>query len=283
MPNTHKPNSFTMLEGEDSTALEAELLVAVDIGNSTIVVGLFDGSRLIRKLLFASQRTACYRDYSVLLGLELSKIAKLSIRHFVICSVVPQLTEEWKKLAKTDYHASVYEIAAHTALGLSFKVDDPSFIGADLIVNAFAAWKLYQRNCIIVDLGTATTLQVIDSKGSYEGSIILPGLELSLKSLGQAASRLAHIELDLPKELLGTSTEQSILSGVVQGHIYMLNAFIQDLQSSYPAAQVIITGGLASSILTLLDSSFTHMPNLTLQGLYFAFQELQLKQENKIL
>lgn len=283
MPNTDRPESSKELGDNNSTALRTELLVVVDIGNSTIVVGLFDGSRLIRKLLFASQRTACYGDYSVLLALELSKIDNIRFKHFVICSVVPQLTEEWKKLAKIEYQASVYEIDAHTALGLSFKVADPSFIGADLIANAFAAWKLYQQNCIIVDLGTATTLQVVDSKGSYEGSIILPGLELSLKSLSQATSRLSQIELDIPKEVLGTSTEQSILSGVVRGHVYMLNAFIQNLQSSYPGAQVIFTGGLASSILALLDSSFIHLPNLTLQGLYFAFHELQIKPENKLL
>lgn len=277
MPNTNEPDSFKKLGDESCTAKGAELLMAVDIGNTTVVVGLFDGSRLVRKLRFASKKDAGYKDYNILLQLELAQMGDVVIRNMVICSVVPELTGEWKKLAESEFGASVYEVNAQSDLGLSFKVEDPSFIGPDLIANAFGAWKMYDQHCIIIDMGTATTLQVVSREGRFEGGIIVPGLELSLKSLGQGASLLKSIELDLPTELIGTHTRESILSGIVNGHIYMLTGFVQELYSIYPNAKVLLTGGLAASIKDLMDASFIHLPDLTLQGLYLAFQELQSK------
>ena len=277
MPNTDATNSLKKLGEENDTAKGAELLMAVDIGNSTVVVGLFDGSSLIRMLRFASKKDSSYEDYSILLRLELSQMDDVVIRNMVICSVVPELTGEWKKLAENEFGASVYEVNAKSDLGLSFKVDDPSFIGPDLIANAFAAWKMYGHHCIVIDLGTATTIQVVSCVGRFEGGVIVPGLELSLKSLGQGASLLKKIELERPTELIGTNTRESILSGIVNGHVYMLKGFVQELQSIYPNAKVLVTGGLAASIMDFLDSSFSHMPDLTLQGLYLAFKELKTK------
>lgn len=277
MPNTNESDSFKKLGDESSNAKGTELLMAVDIGNSTVVVGLFDGPRLVRRMLFASQKGGSYRDYGILLRLELAQMADVFIRNMVICSVVPELTGEWKQLASEEYQASVYEVNALSDLGLSFKVDDPSFIGPDLIANAFAAWKMFNHHCIIIDLGTATTLQVVSREGRFEGGIIVPGLELSLKSLGQGASLLKSIELERPTELIGTNTRESILSGVVNGHVYMLKGFVQELQDDYPNAKVLLTGGLAASIKDLLDAGFVHDPDLTLQGLYLAFQELKTK------
>ncbi len=275
MPNTNTPDSLKKLGDESGTAKGCELLMAVDIGNSTVVVGLFDGSRLIRRLLFASKKGNSYKDYSILLHLELAQMDDVIIRQMVISSVVPELTDEWKKLAENEFQASVYEVNALSDLGLSFKVDDPSFIGPDLIVNAFAAWKIYKHHCIIIDLGTATTIQVVSREGCFEGGVIVPGLELSLKSLGQGASLLKTIKLERPTELIGTNTRESILSGIVRGHVYMIKGFAQELHGIYPNAPVLVTGGLSASIMEYLDSSFIHMPDLTLQGLYLAFQERQ--------
>lgn len=281
MPNTNESDSLKKLGDASNTATGAELLMAVDIGNSTVVVGLFDGSRLIRRMLFASKKDNSCEDYSVLLRLELAEMDDVVIRQMVISSVVPELTGEWKKLAEREFQASVYEVNALSDLGLSFKVEDPSFIGPDLIVNAFAAWKMYKHSCIIIDLGTATTIQVVTGEGCFEGGVIVPGLELSLKSLGQGASLLKTVKLEPPKELIGTNTRESILSGVVRSHVYMIKGFVQELHKVYPNAPVIVTGGLGALVMELLDASFIHLPDLMLQGLYLACQERQKGKETE--
>jgi type III pantothenate kinase len=186
---------------------------------------------------------------------------------------VPELTRIWHHLCQKYFSAQVFTINGYTPLGLSYDVADPGFIGADLIVNAFAAWQKYQSACIIIDLGTATTIQLITSTGRFLGTIIAPGIRTAATQLFEKAALLSEIELTPPPRLLGTNTSDAMLSGIVTGHAMMIEGFISKLNSAYPEhhpLKVIATGGIADLITPMVDSIDVMDKALTLNGLNLA-------------
>jgi len=194
---------------------------------------------------------------------------------------VPNLTRMWQHMIKKYFKAKVFLINAYSPLGLSFIVEDPGFIGADLVVNAFAAWKKYKSTCIVVDLGTATTIQLVTSKGLFLGAVIAPGIMIAATNLFQKASLLSEMELTNPHVILGTNTKDAVLSGIVNGHAYMIEGFVKELVQQYASDEqisCIATGGISDIITPLTPSINTIDKTLTLDGLYLASETL-LKQK----
>lgn len=257
-----------------------ETLLAVDIGNTNISCGLYlDGEMAWFGRLFTStQRTA--DEYFGLLSPLLERLPGMEISHIVFASVVPELTRIWQQLFKKYIPVPVTQINALSKLGLGFHVADPSFIGADLIANAFGAWKKYKTNCIIIDLGTATKIQLVSETGQFEGAVIAPGLKTSAEQLTSKAAQLSQIEIAAPSALLGTNTKDAMLSGIVQGHAFMLEAFIRKVKEQYCAGKnvvTVITGGISELLVPLMPSVDILDKSLTLDGLHLAFQQLSRK------
>lgn len=257
------------------TAMES--ILVVDIGNTNIVCGIYQDGKMVWFARFFSSRNRTADEYYALFASLLKEIRLEDIRHIAMASVVPELTRIWGHLFAKYFSAPVTEISALSPLGIKYKTKDPSFIGADLVANAFGAWKKYQTNCIVVDLGTATTIQLISAKGVFEGSVIAPGLKTGATQLFEKAALLSEIEIIAPTTLLGSNTRDSLLSGIVSGHAYMLETFIQKLKLLYfdhRPISTIITGGIADLLKPMLPSVDIVDKTLTLDGLQLALLHL---------
>ncbi len=254
-----------------------DAILAVDIGNTNIVCGIYREGKLSWFARFFSSRHRTADEYYSLLMPLLNDAGKQDVARIALASVVPELTRIWQHLAMKYFDQEALEISARSDLGLSYKVADPSFIGADLVINAFGAWKKYCSSCIIIDLGTATTIQFVTSQGCFEGAVIAPGIKTGASQLFEQAALLSEIEITAPHNLLGTNTRDALLSGIVQGHAFMLESYIQRLKLLYFDHQnikTIITGGIADLLKPLVPSIDLVDKTLTLDGLFLAQQHL---------
>ncbi|PKN75640.1 MAG: type III pantothenate kinase [Candidatus Cloacimonetes bacterium HGW-Cloacimonetes-2] len=200
------------------------------------------------------------------------------IQHVIIASVVPELTDVWIQVLETKFHCEYLILDGKSRLGLRLPYTDPLAIGADLIANAFGAWKKYSRDLIILDLGTASTIQLVRADGFYEGVSIIPGMVTAAESLYSRTSRLKPIELSIPHKLLGTSTSEALLSGIVGSYCLMLDAFVQRIKQDHTNTDQLLTvatGGLSTMLAEAVYSIDIVDQDLTLEGLYLAYREIQ--------
>jgi type III pantothenate kinase len=250
------------------------MVLVVDIGNTNIVCGVYYNDVLIWHARFKTDRYRTSDEYFALLSaLKDNTWSVEQIKNIAIASVVPDMTRVWLHVVNKYFSVKANIITGYTNLGLSYAATDPGFIGADLIVNALGAWKKYKSSCIIIDFGTATTLQLITSSGKFMGAIIAPGIRTASTELFDKAALLSEIELTTPASTLGTSTHDALLSGIVKGHALMVESFIQQLiveHNKYKPLIAIATGGIADLLVPLVPS-ITHLDKtLTLDGLYLA-------------
>jgi len=253
-------------------------MLVVDIGNTNIVCGLYARQTLKwhARLQSSSKRTAD-EYYALLASLWNDHYQIGRIKYVTMASVVPELTRIWHHLFQKYLQVNVVEINGYSPLGLSFKTADPGFIGADLIVNAYSAVHKYNATCIICDLGTATTIQLVTSSGQFYGTIIAPGLRTGASFLFDNAALLSEIELTAPQHLLGTNTRDALLSGIVGGHAFMIETYIKKIRSEHSEQSPIIsiaTGGIAELIKPMIPSLDFVDKTLTLDGLNLAGMKL---------
>ncbi|MDD2228789.1 MAG: type III pantothenate kinase [Candidatus Cloacimonetes bacterium] len=255
----------------------SELVLVVDIGNTNIVCAIYQQGSAIWTSRFQTIRERTSDEYYSLLANLLQDIKLADINFVAFGSVVPELSRIWKHLIAKYMTAEIYDVNGLSPLGFTFKATSPQTIGADLIANAYAAWRKYQQNVIVIDLGTATTIQVISSAGVFEGAIIAPGLKTGASNLFSKAAQLYELELISPPALLGKNTHDAVLSGVVHGHALMLETFITKLKLQYidyAPMLTILSGGMASLLKPLIASADIIDKNLTLDGFYMAFDKL---------
>lgn len=256
-----------------------ERVLVVDIGNTNITCGIYTGDEMTWFARFFSSANRTADEYFSLLDNLLKDVRTESVGVVAIASVVPELTRIWQHLFQKYFKAGVLEITALSDLGLSYKVSDPSFIGADLVANAYGAWKKYPGDSIVIDLGTATTVEFITSEGSFEGTAIAPGMKTGAEQLFEKAALLSQIEIVPPEVLLGTNTRDALLSGIVHGHAYMLESYIRAIKSLYPertGIRTIATGGIAELVKAHVPLIDIVDKTLTLDGIYLAFKHLRM-------
>ncbi|MBT3169181.1 MAG: type III pantothenate kinase [Candidatus Cloacimonetes bacterium] len=226
----------------------------VDIGNTNIVLGIYIGQDSEYFWRLKTDDTQTEDEYFSVINSLFADVSLSvnEIKNIAISSVVPTLTQIFSVMANKYFpEISTKIIDAKLDLGLSFAVENPDFIGADLLVNAFAAKEKYQTNCIICDFGTATTVQLIGADGYFYGTAIIPGVKTSAKNLFQIASQLSETELENPQNILGKSTKESLLSGIINGNLFMIDGFVRAIREKYGnlgEIKAIATGGLASTI-----------------------------------
>ena len=264
------------------------MLLALDIGNSSISLGLFDLTApidrrpspiLTAKLASAVGRTA--DEYAVIVrGLLSDKGYDGAISAAVIGSVVPQLTHTLEAAVGKlggDTPIPVTHIGGGVRTGISLRVDDPSSLGADIVTNAAAAVKLYGAPVIFLDFGTATVCGAVNMGRELVGVSIAPGVTTSLEGLRTATAQIPYMELKSPDSALGKNTTAAIRAGVVLGTACMIDGMIDRIRSelhlpSNAALPVVATGGLSELVLPSCTHHIQIEPDLTLLGLYFIYK-----------
>ncbi|UCF67753.1 MAG: type III pantothenate kinase [Acidobacteriota bacterium] len=252
------------------------MLLAVDIGNTQIVVGLFDGERLARSWRLASRQDLTSDEFRVLLG-GLLGASSTNVHDSVVGSVVPALTAELARALEELIGQPSLIIAPGVRTGVKICTDNPHEVGADRIVNAAAAVHTLAavrgpgeaaRPIVVVDFGTATTLDVVTAEGEYLGGIITAGPSISAEALATRAARLARVELTQPPRVIGRNTVDSIRSGLIYGHAALIEGLLGRIETELgEPVRVVVTGGLSAVIAPLLSRVDAEDPGLTLRGL----------------
>jgi type III pantothenate kinase len=247
------------------------MLLAVDIGNSQTVIGVFDGSDLARHWRISTEAGRTPDEHALVFE-GLLAFADLSfsrnVHGVVLCSVVPQVTEAMREMTEAYFHFAPIVVEPGIRTGLALRYDNPREIGPDRIVNAVAAATLYGAPAIVVDFGTSTNFDVVGPDGDFVGGVIAPGVVSSLDALVSRAARLPKVEIARPDTVVGRTTVGAMQSGIVYGFAGQVDALVRGIRKEIGAEAVsIATGGLASPVLELCETIDEHDEWLTLKGL----------------
>lgn len=250
------------------------MVLAVDIGNSNIVIGGMRQNEMCFEKRFVTDILKTSSQYAIELNnlLLLNNINKIDIEGAIISSVVPTLTSALKDAIKKVIGIFPIVVGTNTQVGFPVLVDHPEKLGSDRLVDTVAAITHYSYPAIIFDMGTATTISVINNKGEYAGGCILPGMKLSLNALSNKASQLPTIDLEAPKHVIGKNTIECMLSGIINGNAAMIDGMIDRIEDELGyTATVIATGGLAHLVLPYCNHKIIYDRTLLLKGLYLLY------------
>jgi len=227
------------------------MLLAVDVGNTQIVLGLFAERTLTHHWRLASRRERTVDEYGLLVEqlLSLHGVDRRGIKGAIISSVVPPLQVIWQEMVESYFGLRPLLVEPGIKTGMPILYDNPREVGADRIVNAVAAIEKYGTPAIVVDFGTATTFDVISEKGEYLGGAIVPGLQISAEALFQKASKLPRVEVTRPRSIVGRNTVASMHSGLYFGYLCLIEGMLTRIKAEMRFDPVVVaTGGLARTI-----------------------------------
>lgn len=247
------------------------MLLAVDIGNTNITLGVFENESILETFRLASDKELPQEEYEILLH---TLFKKYKIDACIIASVVDELSKVLKHALDNVFHINSILLGPKLNLGINLKLKNPKEAGADRIANACGAYVLYSKPAIIVDLGTATTFDIIDKNGNFLGGVIMPGLNLQFRALNKSTSKLPKIEADTVDRAIGNNTADAILSGVIRGSACAIEGLIEQCEKELKEKAVIIaTGGYSQLISKYMKRRFDFVnPYLTLEGLRFLYE-----------
>ncbi|MCL6641898.1 MAG: type III pantothenate kinase [Candidatus Bipolaricaulota bacterium] len=251
------------------------MLLAVDVGNTQIAVGLFDGSELKAHWRIATRSDQTGDELAVVFSelLGLSGLGFREIREMVVASVVPSLTSSIIEMADKVIGARPMVVGPGIKTGIPILYDNPHEVGADRIVNAVSGFQKYGGPLIIVDFGTATTFNLISEDGRFLGGAIAPQMELAASALAQRAAQLYEVELRCPESVIGKTTDDNIRSGFVLGFLDLVSGLIRRFRAEYAQdLKVIVTGGRGEFFAKHIKEISVYDPHLTLQGLRIAWE-----------
>ncbi len=250
------------------------MILAVDVGNSQIELGIFKEARLLRSWRIATGVDRTEDEFMIFIHhfLAMERVSLDQIKGIAISSVVPNLTFIFEKICKKYFQLEPLLVDHTINLGLTIRYEDPTAVGADRLCNAVAAYQRYHQDVVVVDFGTAITFDIVNKNAEYLGGIIAPGLETTAWALYRRAAKLPKISLEFPNRVIGTNTEKSMQAGIMYGAVRMIDGLLNDITRELQnPPRVIATGGLASLIqpkTRLIEAVF---PNLVLEGLYQIF------------
>ncbi len=254
------------------------MVLAIDIGNTNIVIGGFENGRILFSERFQTNHKATSLEYTAIfkVTLEIHSISRTEITGGILSSVVPSVTGTVKDAVEKYTGTQVLVVGPGIKTGLRIRVDNPAQQGSDVIVGAVAgAWE-YPAPLILIDMGTATTVSVLDQNKTFIGKMILPGVGVSLDALVSRTSQLPRISLEPPKHLIGKNTVESIQGGILYGNAGALDGIIRRIQEELgTVCTVVATGGLAKIILPLCKSPILLDEELLLKGLMLIYERNQ--------
>ncbi len=252
------------------------MIFAVDIGNSSIVVGGFQGQELLFTSRIRTDLTKTSDEYCIDLMsvLDIYRYGREEIQGSIIASVVPQVTNAFMTALKKVSGKEPLVVGPGIRNKLNLKIENPDLIGADLVVDSVAALQQQKPPMIVVDMGTATSMTVLDETGALVGGCICPGVQVSLDALTSKTALLPGLQLDKPKRAIGKNTIECMRSGVMLGAASMLDGMVERMETELGSkASVILTGRIAKFIAPLCRTPLTYDSNLTLKGLAILYQE----------
>ncbi|MGQ9546097.1 MAG: type III pantothenate kinase [Dehalococcoidia bacterium] len=251
------------------------MLLAIDIGNTNIKLGIFDGDKLKATWSLATGVHRTSDEYGGLLLnlMERKRISPASITGVALCGVVPPLLPTFVELCKRYLDTQPLVVEAGVRTGMRIRLDNPKEVGSDRVVNAVAAQHLYGKPAIVIDLGTATTFDVVSSEGDYLGGAIAPGIVAATEALYTRTAALPRIGLSRPKRVIGKNTISAMQSGIVFGYVALIEGMIQRIERELGSkAKVVATGGQAHLLTQEIPSIDITNPDLTLIGLRLIYQ-----------
>ncbi len=252
------------------------MIFAIDIGNTNIVIGCVDhGNVLFRERISTNhQKTELEYAIDFKIILELYQIEPSQIEGSIISSVVPPLSSLLKNAVSKILHHTPLLVGPGVKTGLRIMIDNPAQLGSDLVVGAVAALAVHPAPLIIIDMGTATTFSVIDSKRQYLGGAIVPGVRVALDSLSSQTSQLPHISLDQPKKAIGSNTIDCMKSGSIFGSAAMVDGMIDRINDELgTSATVVATGGIARFIIPFCRHHIIYDDDMMLKGLELIYHK----------
>ena len=248
------------------------MLLAIDVGNTNTVLGLFDGEELTASWRIKTDaRTTADESILTFRGL----LAGTPITGIALCSTVPAVLRE-KRLMLDRYFADIPRVIVEpgTKTGVPVLTDNPKEVGADRIVNTIAAHHQYGGPCIVVDFGTSTNLDVVSAKGEFLGGALAPGIEISIEALANRAAQLRKVELVRPRSAIGKNTVEALQSGALYGFAGQVDGLVDRIAEELgEVSAVVATGGLAPIVVPESRTITHYDPNLTLTGLRLVFEK----------
>ncbi len=255
------------------------MLLVFDVGNTETTIGVCDGEEVAFRWRVTTDASRTPDEVFLLLRalLHASEVRERALKGAAIGSVVPAVTGPLAEACERLIGQPAVVVDARSALPITLDVDEPLTVGADRIINTLAASRLHRCDCIVVDLGTATTYDCITGDGRFIGGVIAPGVQMSAESLFRKTAKLTATELLPPVHVIGRRTEECIRSGVVLGAAESIDGIVRRIKAEWPGAQaplVIATGGLAGAFKALCKELDLLEPDLTLKGLSMAHELL---------
>ncbi|MGZ8877649.1 MAG: type III pantothenate kinase, partial [Candidatus Aminicenantales bacterium] len=247
-----------------------KMLLAFDVGNTTIAIGLFRGRKLVKswKIKTDSGKTSDEYGVTFLNLMQVSGLAASKITAAIISSVVPPLTPVIEEVCRTYFATTASVVGPGLKTGMPILYETPLDVGADRITAAVAAFEKYGGPVIILDFGTATTFDAVSAKGEYLGGAIAPGIQISAEALYLKTAKLPRIELRKPKRAIGRTTVSSMQSGLYFGYIGLVTKTIEEIRKELgPKARVVATGGYGGQVASELAEIDAYEPDLVLEGL----------------
>ncbi len=246
------------------------MLLTIDVGNTQVALGMFDGDDLIGHWRVSTDATATFDELRWQLAgiLGADGFTQSDIGGLCVSSVVPAITATIRRVAPHVVSGQVVVVEPGVKTGMSIEIDNPREVGADRIVNSVAARDRYALPVIVVDFGTSTNFDVVGPSGAYLGGAIAPGLEIATNALVSGTAALRNVEFTAPRSVIGKGTVEAIQSGAVFGHAGLVDGIMERIAAEFDANVTrVATGGLAPTIVPHCDSVDTVDPYLTLEGL----------------
>jgi type III pantothenate kinase len=246
------------------------MLLAIDVGNTNIVYGLFDGPNLVHTFRVESVRGRTADEYTIALRslLAMHAIDPETIDSAILACVVPSLTEPMVRLVRRGFGRETVVVGPGVRTGMAILIDNPREVGADRIADAVAGYERAKGGVIVVDFGTSTNFDVVTPNGEYLGGVLAPGLQISADALFTRAAKLPRVEIAKPPKVVGRNTVHAMQSGIVYGYVGLVDGLVERIlaELGFPCA-VIATGGLAPLIAPLSNRITEVDEQLTLVGL----------------
>ena len=255
------------------------MFLAIDIGNTQTVIGLFDGSEIVVRWRLSSGRERTEDEFTILLRGLLGPTGYRAddFEGAAMSSVVPPVANALRSSLEKLVGSRVLVVGPGVRTGMAIKIDNPREVGADRVVNSVAARERYGTPAVVVDFGTATTFDVVDADGAYIGGAISPGLEVSMDALVSATAALRRVDLVEPRSVVGRGTVEAIQSGLLYGYAGLVDGILARILEEMEGAgagrvATVATGGIASVIVPLSRLVSTVDPTLTLEGLRLVWE-----------